>query len=825
MAEPRPATVWRLGLTRSDLVVGIGFIVVYLAVTSLARLSRAPDGAMGFWYPSAALGLSLLLVRGRRMAWALAAAILVTVMVHGTGGLGVVGVVSPALAATVVCLASAELLRRIPVARRGAFISALCVVALVAPAIFLALVATVMGGWTLSMAVNTWAAEAAPALAILPLAALHSRAINALADGQPRPPVSGPPISRLAWLGCAVAALAVSLFDAHPATTGIRTSYLPLVPVAWMALRYGRRGAVGSILIANVAYIAAVTLVATDDKAITYLSLLIGINITGLVIGTIADGRTRAERRFEEVTRFSDLIADNSSDIILLFDHLGRIEYASPSSMTVLGYAPESAIGTPGQDFIHPEDRDGLTADFIRILNGNQVHTRVVRARRSDGSYLWLERTGRSFIDPRRPAEPRVVMVLRDVTERRVLEESLRQSQKLESVGRLAGGIAHDFNNLLTAILGHASLLVEDDRLTEDVKGQAREMQLAAERAAGLTGQLLAFARRQVAAPRVIDLNEVVGGVDKLLKRVLTAEVRLTTALGPALWPVKADPGQIEQVLLNLGVNARDAMPQGGRITITTTNRAAEGGRFDPERGTGPHVELELADNGHGMSPETLAKVFEPFFTTKGVGKGTGLGLAVCDGIVRQAGGRIDVESTAGVGTRFRIRLPVSAEPVADAPAMATTVAARGHGETILVVEDETQVQELMVKVLIASGYRVMTAATGDDALAEARSVALVDALITDVVLPGISGPRLADAIRERCPAVKILFISGLADPDQEARKADWALGGFLQKPFTPETLRNRVRDLLDETLTPATGLARLPAALQPVPGIGAALR
>jgi len=306
---------------------------------------------------------------------------------------------------------------------------------------------------------------------------------------------------------------------------------------------------------------------------------------------------------------------------------------------------------------------------------------------------------------------------------------------------------------------------------------------------------------------------------------VLTEEVRLTTALEPQIWKVKVDGGQIEQVLLNLGVNARDAMPGGGRIAIATANRPGPGSHFDPELGTGPHVELAVEDTGHGMDATTRAKIFEPFFTTKAVGKGTGLGLAVCDGIIRQAGGRIEVESTIGVGTTFRIRLPVASGSTEETPAPIPTATAPGNGETILLVEDDVQVKEIVVKVLTASGYQVVTANTGDEALIRARDMVTVDALITDVILPGLSGPQLADAIRERFPALKILFISGLADADQEARKADWALGGFLQKPFSPETLRSRVRDLLDETLTPATGLARIPTALQSAVGRKAPLR
>ena len=342
-------------------------------------------------------------------------------------------------------------------------------------------------------------------------------------------------------------------------------------------------------------------------------------------------------------------IVESSSDLICLVDLDGRIAMISPSSLAILGREPSELIGMPFSELVHPDDLADAMANFAAAIRGSSSMT--VRAQHADGSWRLLEATSASLAGS--GGQQQVLATVRDVTERHRLEEQLRQAQKMESIGRLAGGIAHDFNNLLTAIRGYAELLLldlpEGEGEDEGARESASEIARAAERAAALTSQLLAFSRKQVLRPQLLDLNEVVQGMSTMLARMLGEDVVLTTALETELWPVQADPTQIEQVLLNLAVNARDAMPNGGRLTVRTANLDVE---------DAPQVALVVADTGLGMDAETAERIFEPLFTTKDVGAGTGRGLATVHGIVAQTGGSIDVASEPGAGTTFTVRLP-----------------------------------------------------------------------------------------------------------------------------------------------------------------------
>jgi PAS domain S-box-containing protein len=340
---------------------------------------------------------------------------------------------------------------------------------------------------------------------------------------------------------------------------------------------------------------------------------------------------------------------ESSSDVICLIGLDGRIEMISPSVERVIGRSPDSLTGTAFGEVVHPDDLDAAYENFERAMREPTAMT--VRALHADGSTRTLEATTTPVAGSDGRPE-RILAAVRDVSERQLLEEQLRHAQKMESIGRLAGGVAHDFNNILTAIRGYAELLLLD--LTDDAAARenAEEIARAAARAAGLTGQLLAFSRKQVLRPQRLDLNDVVSGMSQLLGRVLGEDVVLTTALAHDLRATLADPTQIEQVVLNLAVNARDAMPGGGRLVIRTANVDLE---------EGPHVALVVADGGHGMDAETAARIFEPFFTTKEVGAGTGLGLATVHGIVAQSGGAVEVTSEPGVGTTFTVCLPACA--------------------------------------------------------------------------------------------------------------------------------------------------------------------
>ncbi len=403
-------------------------------------------------------------------------------------------------------------------------------------------------------------------------------------------------------------------------------------------------------------------------------------------------------------------------------------------------------------------------------------------------------------------------ITLHDIEARRTAEEALRQSelrlsqaQKMEAVGRLAGGIAHDFNNLLTAILGYGDLVLSELGEGHVAHPDVEEILRAAERAGGLTRQLLAFSRRQVLQPESVDLNAIVSDIDRMMRRLIGEDIELVTLLDGGLSPIVADPGQIEQVIVNLVVNAQDAMPQGGRLEIETANH-----RVDVEKRTdsgslpaGEYVLLRVSDTGVGMDEETHAQIFEPFFTTKDAHHGTGLGLASAYGIVQQSGGQIDVDTTPGAGTRFTIYFP-AAEVAGLVPAVAGKSGAGGGQETILLVEDASPVLRLVSRSLEAAGYQVLSAESATAALRHcSRHAGPIDLLLTDVVLPKTAGPEIARRARELRPGIRVLFMSGFTDDMLVKHGLDPKHLELLEKPFTPAALLDRVRSLLDATTDP----------------------
>ncbi len=385
------------------------------------------------------------------------------------------------------------------------------------------------------------------------------------------------------------------------------------------------------------------------------------------------------------------------------------------------------------------------------------------------------------------------VVAFNDITDRKALESQLRQSQKLEAVGSLAGGVAHDFNNILTVIGGYSQLVLDAIGRDSPHYTAIEEVKKASDRAAGLTRQLLAFSRSQKLESKILDLNELVRDMEKMLRRLLPADIDFVTRLSPSLGRIKADPGQIEQVLLNLVVNARDAMPEGGRLSVETVGDEAS----PPEAGSGPCVLLTVRDSGAGMSPEVQARMFEPFFTTKGVGKGTGLGLSTVYGIVKQSGGAITVQSEIGAGSSFRIYFPEvstaeSASAVIDRP---TPVV--GGTETILLVEDDPMVLGLARQVLETQGYTVLTAGDGEQALGILEGhFGRVHLVLADVVMPGMGGTELLNRVRAKFPESKRLSMSGYSDRGPGQGGASTV--PHIQKPFAPNTLVERVREVLD---------------------------
>jgi two-component system, cell cycle sensor histidine kinase and response regulator CckA len=492
--------------------------------------------------------------------------------------------------------------------------------------------------------------------------------------------------------------------------------------------------------------------------------------------------RKRAEEALSRNEKWFRALIENSNDMIFVLDPDARFTFWSPSAAEALGWTAEEVLGRSRFDLVHPEDAPAIAAS--------------TRTRHKDGSWRLVESEGRNLLQD--PAVKGIVVNSRDVTEQRRLEDQFRQSQKLESIGQLAGGIAHDFNNLLTVILAGAEALRHelatgappDVSILEDIAD-------AGAHARDLTRRLLAFARQQVIAPVTLDLGELAVRTGKLLKRVLRDDIQLTTTVQHGLWPVRSDPGQLEQVILNLAVNARDAMPGGGTLEIEVAN--VELGLQQiacyPDARPGPHVHLTVRDSGQGMSPEVKARIFEPFFTTKPTGKGTGLGLATVYGIVKQSDGIISVESEPGRGTTFQIFIPRTYDAPAGTASEAPLARARGT-ETVFVVEDDPQVRAVAVRSLLACGYRVLTAASAREAVELAdRELRLVDLLVTDVVMPDLSGPQLANALRRRRPDLRVLMVSGYA-PDVVPDRS--VVTDFLQKPFTAPSLAERVRAVLD---------------------------
>ena len=492
-----------------------------------------------------------------------------------------------------------------------------------------------------------------------------------------------------------------------------------------------------------------------------------------------------------------DAVISNSPLAIWAVDLDGLVTFWNPAATRTFGWTPEEVIGRPAPvipDELLPEYQDWLQRFRLGLSMAGVERVR----KKKDGSTIEV----RIWTAPLRDASGRVTGTIAtdsDVTEQKHLEEQFRSSQKMEAVGRLAGGIAHDFNNLLTVILGYVEMILSEAEDSASIQDSAREVQYAANRATALTAQLLAFSRRQLSQPQVLRLNEVVEHSVKMLGRVIGEDVEIATHLDPDLRAVKVDPSQIDQLLVNLVVNARDAMPKGGRLTIETANVLLDEQYAGRHIGVsaGPYAMLAVSDNGSGMTPEVKSRVFEPFFTTKEAGRGTGLGLSIVYGIVKQNGGEILVYSEPGQGTTFKLYFPIveSAEDVLAADNSAAQL--RGH-ETVLLCEDEAGIRKLVRNMLLKQGYHVLEAESPLRAIEIARDYqGHIDLLFTDVVMPHMSGFDLARELAASRPDLKVLYTSGYTD---NRLTANWVLqpgAPFLHKPFTAGSLGTKVREAL----------------------------
>jgi PAS domain S-box-containing protein len=483
-------------------------------------------------------------------------------------------------------------------------------------------------------------------------------------------------------------------------------------------------------------------------------------------------------------------------------DAAGRITFWNQFAERLYGWPAEEALGSNLFELLLAKTSVDQAGEIESLLRAGDSWSGEVMARRKSGEIFPVFMT----VAPLRDEEGKVkglVGVSADISKRKQLEEQLRQSQKMDAIGRLAGGIAHDFNNLLTAITGYSQIallkLHPEDPLRKDIE----EILRAGERATGLTRQLLAFSRRQILQPRLLDLNNVIIGMEYLLRRLIGEDITLVTKLAPDLGKVTADPGQIEQVILNLVVNSRDAMPGGGTLTLETANiNLSEDYSHQNYRARpGPYIMLAVSDSGVGMDELVQSKAFEPFFTTKESGKGTGLGLSTVYGIVEQSGGDIRLYSQAGQGTTFKVYLPRAGEKEKKAPVSVQPPESAPRGvETILLVEDEDAVRNLIRSILRQNGYTVIESRHGGEALLICeRYEGPIHLLLTDVVMPQMSGGELADRLRPMRPTMKALYMSGYTDNDLIRRSAPDAESNFLHKPFTPEVLLRKIRTLLDQ--------------------------
>ena len=536
---------------------------------------------------------------------------------------------------------------------------------------------------------------------------------------------------------------------------------------------------------------------------LTARNLLTDPNVGGLVVNwRDVTPQVEAEERLIEREELFRSIVENSSEGIFIIDAKGFITFLNDRYAAMLGYEPSELLGRSALDAVPEDGHAALLEGGARRRSTGQPEQFDLTMRRKDGTPISVIVSIGPLFD-RNHKYIGSVGLFTEITERKQLEVQLRTSQKIEAVGQLAGGVAHDFNNLLTAIRGHVDLLLNEVPSDSPYRADIEEIRKGADRAASLTQQLLAFSRRQILQPRVLGIDQAVTGVDTLLRRLIGEDITLVTTLETGGACVSADLGRLEQILMNLAVNARDAMPSGGQLNISTrvVDVAEDFTRANPGSRTGRFVQITVTDSGQGMSEDTLSHLFEPFFTTKALGRGTGLGLATVYGIVKQSNGYIRVQSKLGAGTRFDILLPVvEAEPT-PAHEVQLPAAASAQDATVLVAEDEDAVRSLACRVLRKHGFNVLEASNGAHAIDVARNHdGVIHLLLSDLVMPQLGGRELAEQLMAARPNIKVVFMSGYSSDTLMQRGINHAQVGFLEKPFTPNALVSKIRELLSST-------------------------
>jgi PAS domain S-box-containing protein len=523
------------------------------------------------------------------------------------------------------------------------------------------------------------------------------------------------------------------------------------------------------------------------------------------VLLDISERKKAEEEKRQQQERFQALV-QNSQDAIALLDGAGIFKYVSPAITKLTGFRPDELLGRSAFELAPPEERDEATASFRQMIEAGLPFEEIeVESKHRDGTSIWIEIHAVNRLDD--PAVEGVVLNYHDITERKTherLQSDLRQAQKMEAVGRLAGGIAHDFNNILAVIGNYAGFLHEDLGKDDPRLPDVVEIEKAVDRAAGMIRQLLAFSRKEITRPEVLDLNHVIADLEKILQRSMGEDVEFRFNPGNELWTVEADRGQIEQILMNLVVNARDAMKLGGRLSIETSNVFVDDALTAVHEGLkpGPSVRIDVSDTGSGMSESIRNQIFEPFFTTKEPGEGTGLGLSTVYGIVKQTNGYISVYSERGVGTTFRIYLPVSTGSPTYPEQTQLRRSTFGPGVRVLVVEDDASVRSVVERILARARFEILIAPSGQEAIELVRrDRKRIDIVLTDVIMPGMSGKDLAEELRVLHPDLRVLFMSGYTGDIIAKRGILDADAELIQKPFTSAELLERLETILVEAV------------------------